>query len=96
MGPLVKQYFDHQERVHARELEYNTKALHEEVAWREVLLISGGVLALAVFGLAGLLFHAGKNQTAFDLIQLVVPIAGAAFGGYGIARGRQKVTEAED
>jgi hypothetical protein len=95
-GPLVKEYFDHEERQQTRELEYDTKALHEEIAWRKLLLMSGGVLALAVFGLAGFLFNAGKDQAAFDLIQLVVAIAGAAFGGYGVARGRQKATDSDD
>ncbi len=95
-GPLAESYFEHQERAHQRELQFDTEELRQEVAWRKTLLLTGGVLGTAVLGIAGLLFYVGRDQTALDLIKLVVALAGAAFGGYGVARGRQRETRGDE
>ena len=95
-GPLAESYFEHQERAHERELRYDTEELRHEVTWRKTLLVTGGALGVAVLGMAGLLFYAGRDATALDLIKLVVALAGAAFGGYGVARGRARQSDTDD
>lgn len=89
-GPLATAYFDQQERAHQREIAYDTEVLHAEVSWRRTILRSGTILAIAVFAIAGVLFYQSRDAAALDLIKLVVAVAGAAFGGYGVARGRDK------
>jgi hypothetical protein len=96
VGPLAESYFEHQERAHQRELLYDTEELRHEVSWRKTLLVTGGILGTAVFAIAGMLFYVGRDQTASDLIKLVVALAGAAFGGYGVARGRERNSKIDE
>ena len=76
-------------------MAYDTESLKQEVSWRKTLLLAATVLGVAVLALAGALFYLGRDQSALDLIKLVVALAGTAFGGYGIARGRHRETDSE-
>jgi len=54
------------------------------------LTIGFFTLASAVLGLAGWLLLVDRADAAVDLVQLVAAVGGAAFGGYGVAKGISK------
>lgn len=93
--PLLQIWTTNENEKHLREVEYQTHLL--QVTVRQNRLIIAGVLVLfgVVLVIAGGLFYSGRDASAKDLIQLVVGLAGAAFGGYGWAMGRRRV-EKED
>ncbi len=92
--PLLKQWAEADGEKHRRELEYESNRL-QIMGKQNRLMILGifGVLGLVLL-IAGGLFYLGRDVSAMDLIKLVVGLGGAAFGGYGWARGRR--TEEED
>ncbi len=92
--PLLKQWTEAEGEKHRRELEYESNRL-QIMGKQNRLMIIGmfGVLGLVLLIAAGL-FYQGRDVSAMDLIKLVVGLGGAAFGGYGWARGRR--VEEED
>jgi hypothetical protein len=92
--PLLKQWTEAESEKHRRELEYEGNRL-QIMGRQNRLMIIGmfGVLGLVLL-IAGGLFYLGRDVSAMDLIKLVVGLGGAAFGGYGWARGRR--TEEDD
>ncbi len=96
VSPVASAYFETQERMQERELAFDTKVLEESARSNRHLLVAGVVLALAVFMLASVLIFNNRIDAALDLIGLVVAVAGAAFGGYGMARARQYPTRNDD
>ncbi len=87
--PLLKQWTEAEGEKHRRELEYESSRL-QIMGKQNRLMILGmfGVLGLVLL-IAGGLFFVGRDVTAMDLIKLVVGLGGAAFGGYGWARGKR-------
>jgi len=91
--PLLKDYYSSKTEQQRLESEYNLKAL--EVTARQNKLIIYGLLAIFGFliAVATYLFITNRDQTAITLIQIVVSISGAAFGGYGVAMHRRSKEE---
>lgn len=87
--PLLKQWTEAESEKHRRELEYESNRL-QIMGRQNRLMIIGmfGVLGLVLL-IAGGLFYLGRDVFAMDLIKLIVGLGGAAFGGYGWARGRR-------
>lgn len=92
--PLLKQWAEAEGEKHRRELEYENS--HLQIMGKQNRLMIIGIFAVLglVLLIAGGLFYLGRDISAMDLIKLVVGLGGAAFGGYGWARGRR--TEEDD
>lgn len=94
-GPLAKSYFESQERMHHRDLEFEAKLLAAETRQTTVLTISIALVVTVVLALSGFLVFKGRVDAAVDLIKLVAAIVGVGVGGYGLAIGRRRREEKE-
>jgi len=95
-APLVHAYFEHKERMHKREIEFEGKVIANETKIGTILIVSGAAVAIVVLGLAGYLFFEGRDEAAVRLIAFVTAIAGAGFGGWGLARRKHQMEESKD
>lgn len=84
-APLVQLHYEAQRESQRRELAFEKKLLIVDAARERRLLVSGTLVSLAVLGLAAMLFAAGRDAVAVDLIKLLVTVGGAAAGGFGLA-----------
>ena len=91
--PLVKYWTENDNEKHRREFEYENNLL--QVTAKQNRLMSIGLFSIfgLVLILGGILSFLGQPASAMDLIKLIISLAGAAFGGYGWAMGRRRVTE---
>jgi hypothetical protein len=89
-GPLAKSYFESQERMQHRDLEFEAKVLTAESQQTRVLTISIAVVVSVVLALSGFLIFKERVDAAVDLIKLVAAIIGVGVGGYGLAMGRRR------
>jgi hypothetical protein len=85
-GPIATAYFDFQERMQERSSKVDEAAIAKDAALGKGILIVTTVLSLGIMALAGILIIRDHDQSARDLIQLIVSLAAAGFGGYGFGR----------
>ncbi len=93
--PLIQLYTDAQLAQRREELAHEMNALQILSRQNSILIIGFFIVALVVLGIASYLYVQGRDNSATNLIQLVVALGGAAFGGYGWARSRRLTTEEE-
>ena len=92
-GPLLKQWKDSENEIHLKELEFDYKI--QQIFAKQNSIMTVGLIALLSIVLitTGVLLYLGKDSSAMDLIKLIAGLGGAAFGGYGWASRRRRVTE---
>lgn len=90
LGPLASAYFANDQATQRRELEFEERILEVEARRDRVAIVAIATIVLAVFGLATFLFARGRDATAMELIQVIIGLVGAAFGGYGVASSRRR------
>jgi hypothetical protein len=90
VSPIATAYFDSQERMHERSSKVDEAAIARDAAFRKGTLVVTTVLSLGIMVLAGILISRDHDQSARDLIQLIVSLAAAGFGGYGVGRLRER------
>lgn len=84
-APLLQTYVDAQAKEQERNLEHEARVLVEDSRRHRIVVWSSVLTVLAVLVIAGIQVWKGRDDAAMDLIQLVVAVAGAGFGGWGIA-----------
>ena len=95
-GPYVQKYFESQERIHQRNLEFEGKVLEHDSRRQRHVVWSVGVIVAVVLLFAGYLISKGRDAVALDVIKLVASLASVGFGGYGIAMSRRRREEDDD
>lgn len=91
--PLLKTWTENDDRKHSRELEYETKLLGVKSSQSRITTIGLFSVLTFVLIISLILFLAGRDDTAMDLIKLIVGLGGAAFGGFGWAMSRRRAKE---
>ena len=91
-GPFVQSYFETQERIHKRGLEYEEKLLEHDSRRQRNVVWSVGVIIATVLGFAGYLIAHGQDAVALDVIKLVASLGSVGFGGYGVAMAKRRRT----
>jgi hypothetical protein len=95
-GPYVQKYFESQERIHQRNLEFEEKVLEHDSRRQRHVVWSVGVIVAVVLLFAGYLISKGRDAVALDVIKLVASLGSVGFGGYGIAMSRRRREEDEN
>lgn len=86
--PLLTIYTESQKEIREQELKHEWKSLEILSRQNKYLIIGLFTVVIIVLIISGYLFIQGRDTTATNLIQLVVAIGAAAFGGYGWAKNR--------
>ena len=94
--PLARAYIESQKQTHARELDFQEKALVADGKRDRIIVLSAAGLAAVVLGMAGLLIFRGREDSAMDLIKLAAGVGGAVFGGYGLAVSRRRRADGDE
>ena len=84
-APLFQTYVDAQAKEQERSLAHEEKFLAEDGRRHRTTVLASVVVVLAILSIAGIQVWKGRDDSAMDLIQLVVVVIGAGFGGWGIA-----------
>lgn len=95
-GPLVTAYLDAKRAEQRDEIDAELKIVAEEGRRFRHLLLFAGAVSLGVLVLAALLIFKGQTGEARELIALIVSVAAAAFGGYGVAKGSAPRAPSDD
>lgn len=81
--PLVDSYMNAKTEQNQLGFDHEIKVL-EIQSKQNILLIKGlFIILFIVFLISGFLYYQGRDNTATNLIQIVIALGAAAFGGYG-------------
>jgi len=93
--PLLDMYTHSQEEQQKQEFEHDLKVHQIFARHKRSLLLFLFVISLMILGITFYLYTQNKDAAATNLIQLVVALGGAAFGGYGWATSKPRLKDDE-
>ena len=94
--PLIDTYTKSQVEQKKQEYEYDLKALQIQSRQNIVLIICLFFVLFIVLIISGYLYFQNRDVSATNLIQIVIAIGGAAFGGYGWARSKHSKNKKDE
>lgn len=91
--PLLDLYTQSQNEQLKQELDHDLKVHQILAKQNRTLILFLFIISMIILGITSYLYIQNKDGSATNLIQLVVALGGAAFGGYGWASSKHSVQD---